>query len=344
MSSTQSARFELSPWIWPLLGRNAPAAEGETWSVLGHDLVMHDGVVRQRELVSSAQEQTRESFGFKWARRDTFESPASLARAREWLVSRYGDMSRTDWLVNSTEPPVVVDAGCGAAMSALELFKPVWDRIRYFGCDISTAVDVARQRVGERGLAGAFLQADLSQLPLAEGSVDVIFSEGVLHHTDSTQNALRSLAKLLRPGGRFMFYIYKKKGPLREFTDDHIREKLQSMTPEQAWKALEPLTHIGIALGTLNARINIPAPVALLDIPAGEIDVQRFFYWNVAKAFYGADLSFDEMNHINYDWYAPKNAHRQTPEEIRAWCAESGLEVERERIEEAGVTIIAVKR
>ena len=55
------------------------------------------------------------------------------------------------------------------------------------------------------------------------------------------------------------------------------------------------------------------------------------------------DLDFDEMNHINYDWYAPANAARQTPEEVRAWCAESGLSIEREVIEEAGITVIARK-
>ena len=73
------------------------------------------------------------------------------------------------------------------------------------------------------------------------------------------------------------------------------------------------------------------------------IDVQRLFYWHVAKMFYRADLDFDEMNHINYDWYAPANAARQTPEEVRAWCAESGLSIEREVIEEAGITVIARK-
>jgi arsenite methyltransferase len=64
----------------------------------------------------------------------------------------------------------------------------------------------------------------------------------------------------------------------------------------------------------------------------------------VAKAFHHPDLSFDELNHINYDWYAPANAHRQTPDEVREWCSEAGLEIERERIEEAGITVIARRR
>jgi arsenite methyltransferase len=49
------------------------------------------------------------------------------------------------------------------------------------------------------------------------------------------------------------------------------------------------------------------------------------------------------MNHLNFDWYAPKNAHRQSPEQVRRWCAELGLAVEHEHVEEAGITIIAKK-
>jgi hypothetical protein len=140
-----------------------------------------------------------------------------------------------------------------------------------------------------------------------------------------------------------MFYVYRRKGPVREFTDDYVRNRLQDLTPQQAWEAVEPLTQLGISLGKLNAEIDIPNPIDLLGIPAGRINVQRLFYWHVAKIFYRTDLSFDEMNHINYDWYAPANAARQSPEEVREWCTEGGLKIEREVVEDAGITIIATK-
>ena len=116
------------------------------------------------------------------------------------------------------------------------------------------------------------------------------------------------------------------------------------MSPEQAWKAMEPLTRLGIAFGELNAKVTVPDDVDLLGIKAGEYDVQRFLYWNVAKMFYRPDLTFDEMAHINFDWFAPVNAHRQTEQEVRKWCNDSGFDIEREVIEEAGITMIARKR
>lgn len=333
---------KLPSWLAGVLGVRQ-LDEGLEFSLGGQPFVVRGGLPRSSKLVSAAQAQTSETFGFKWKKVDTFDSPASLARMREWLIERYGDLATAPWLAEHGEQPLLIDAGCGAGMSGLELLGPLLPRIRYLGVDVSEAVDVARQRFAQRGHHCGFLQADISDLPLPPASVDLIFSEGVLHHTNSTEGALKSLARLLKPGGRFLFYVYKKKGPIREFTDDYIREKLQPMVPDAAWKAMEPLTQLGISLGELNAEIDIPQPIDVLGIPAGRINVQRLFYWHVAKMFYRPDLSFDEMNHINFDWYAPANAARQSPEEVRAWCAESGLTVEREVVEDAGITVIARK-
>jgi SAM-dependent methyltransferase len=328
-------------WFWNYLGFDGQWDGART--IAGQTFVIREGIPRSQSLLSAQQAQTEETFGFKWKKRETFESPASRARMRDWLIERYGDMSKAPWIGEHGERPLLLDAGCGAGLSALELFDRVLPRLRYLGVDVSEAVDVAADRFVERGREGAFMQADITNLPLPEGSVDLIFSEGVLHHTDSTRGALGALAKLLKAGGRFLFYVYRKKGPVREFTDDYVRAKLQSMSPKEAWAAVEPLTRLGIALGELQAEIELADPIDLFEIPAGRIDVQRLFYWHVAKLFYRSELSFDEMNHINYDWYAPANASRQTPDQVRGWCAEFALEIEREIIEDAGITIVARK-
>jgi arsenite methyltransferase len=327
-------------WLWRELGVSEPR-EGARFDVRDQPYVMQKGIPRSATLVSSTQASTGEKFGYKWQRTTSFDSEPSRRRMREWLIERYGDLRDGAWIARHGTNPLVIDAGCGAALSGIELFGPVIDRIRYLGVDISAAIDVAAARFAERGMAPGLVQSDICRLPLAPASVDMIFSEGVLHHTDSTENAIRSLAPLLKPGGVFMFYVYRLKGPVREFTDDYIREKLQAMSPEEGWKALEPLTRLGIALGDLDREIDIREPIDLLGIPAGRMSVQRFFYWHVAKAFHHPELSFDEMNHINFDWYAPRNAHRQTIEQVRAWCRACKLEIEREVVEEAGITIAA---
>ena len=339
---TDETQTEVVPaWFPALLGVDELPLDAEPFEVAGKRYVLDGGIVRAEGLYSTRQAQTADTFGYKWRQVDTFEGEKSLGRVREWLLERYGDVRDAPWWADYDAAPVLLDAGCGAAMSSLALFGSFLNEVRFVGADISEAVDVAARRCAEHGVNGAFLQDDLAALPFAPGSVDVIFSEGVLHHTDSTRDALHRLAHLLSPGGRFLFYVYNKKGPIREFTDDYVRARLQEMEPEEAWKAVEPLTKLGIALGELGVEVEIPEGIALLEIPAGRYDLQRLFYWHVAKAFYHPDLSFDELNCINYDWYAPANAHRQTPEQVRAWCAEAGLEIEREHVEEAGITVIA---
>jgi arsenite methyltransferase len=291
---------------------------------------------------SEAQRQTEAAFSFKWARRATYESPAVQESSRRWLFERYcaGDERLLDrWLEG--ERKLIVDAGCGAGFSALLFFGARLRRHDYLGIDISDAVEVARTRFVEAEIPGEFLKAGLMEAPLKDQSLDLIFSEGVLHHTDSTERSLKHLARKLKPGGRFLFYVYAKKAVIRELTDDLIREHLRSLSDEEAWKALEPLTRLGIALGELDVEIDVPEPIPFLGIPAGRIDLQRFVYWNICKLYYRPDWTPDEMNHVNFDWFRPLNCHRQTPEEVRRWCEEAGLAIERMDVQQAGITVVA---
>jgi SAM-dependent methyltransferase len=330
-------------WLSQLLGTPIPG-EGETFAVGPHIYKVLRGIPRAEGVtLSDTQARTRDAFGYLW-HREGFASDSALAFVREWYRERYGDVAGAPWWSEMGERPLVVEAGTGAGNSGLELFRDRLAQVRYLGIDISEAIDLAAERFEKRGASAAFIQTSLFDVPLPPGSANVIFSEGVLHHTDSTERAIKFLATRLKPGGRLIFYVYRRKGPIREFTDDYIREKLQHMSKEEGWKAMMALTRLGEALGKLDVEVDVPEPIALLDIPAGRIDVQRLFYWHVLKAFYRPDLSVEEMNHINFDWYAPPNCHRQSIDEVRAWCRDAELEIERENVQDAGITIIARKQ
>lgn len=311
-----------------------------------HSYEMNQGVLQPAHIVaSSAQKHTQSTFGFKWKKEDTFNSDASLKRMKIWLLERY--QTPQYWIDQlKVDTPVVLDAGCGAGMSGFEYWGSVSDKIQYVGIDISEAVHVAYKRALEKkGFENSlFMQQSIDNLPFQEPLFDIIFSEGVLHHTDNTQKTFSHLSQFLKPGGFFMFYIYRKKSPIREFTDDFIREKLQPLSPEEGWEKLKSLTKLGIELGKLDLEIDVPEAVNVLGIPSGKINLQRLFYWHIFKAFYDPNLSFDEMHHINFDWYAPKNAHRHTVEEVQSWCKQNNLTVEHLKEEEAGITCVARKQ
>lgn len=308
------------------------------------DYRLIDGIWRNNKIYSDSQMQTSDTFDFKWKKRETYESDSFHQKTYQWLFDKYfGDDVKDTCKFLNLEGKNILDAGCGAGFSALLLFGDALNDVHYLGVDISGAVDIAKKRFAEADVKGEFLQTSLTDLPFTEPLFDVIFSEGVLHHTDSTEASFRYLVHFLRPNGRILFYVYRKKSAIREYTDDFIREALKDKSNEESWKALEPLTKLGKALGELNCKIHIPEDIELLGIKAGEMDVQRFFYYHVCKAFYSEDFSLDEMNHVNYDWFRPLNCHRHTEEEVRQWCESEGLEVERMHIELSGITTIARK-
>ncbi|ACJ18501.1 class I SAM-dependent methyltransferase [Coxiella burnetii] len=315
--------------------------ESEEICINGVNFEYREGILRDQLMYSQAQKQTAEIFGYKWRKTNTYDSQVARKRTCVWLNKRYGEAKSYEWLVGGN--PLLLDAGVGAGLSALEWFRDVLNKIRFIGVDISSSVEIARQRFASAGFKAEFLQMSIENIPFPDESIDVIFSEGVLHHTNSTKNSFKKLVKLLKKDGRFLFYIYRKKGPIREFCDDYIRSQIQDLSCEKAWEDIKSLSKLGKILGDLNIEIEIPEEIKSLNIPAGKINLQRFFYWHIFKAFYHPDLNLEELTHINYDWYAPRNEHRHTEDEIIQWCNEEKLEIERIDIEPAGISVIARK-
>jgi SAM-dependent methyltransferase len=292
------------------------------------------------------QDQTRESFGFKWKQRDAYESPKLHDWQRQWVVGRYGFSSADEMRSFFAGQERILDAGCGSGFTTALWMEPGWrdgGSADWVGADISEAIDVARDRLGDRE-GVSFVQADVLKLPFAEGTFTAAFSEGVLHHTPSTQAALASLASVLAPGGEALFYVYRRKGPIREYADDFIREVVSPLPPEEALEVLRPLTKLGGDLAALGATVTVSEDIPLLGIEAGTYDVQRLVYWHFLKLFWNEELSLDENNLVNFDWYHPRYAHRQSEEELRSWCEAAGLSIMHLDAQESGFTVRAVKR
>jgi len=290
---------------------------------------------------AAAQAQTRESFGYKWRQTDSFGSETQREVARKWLIERYGFRDAGQMAAYFASRRYLLDAGCGGGFSARILLQDV-PSPRYTGVDISEAVWVAREHFGDRART-AFVEADLLSLPFKEASFDTIVSEGVLHHTPSTRAALVSLVPLLIPGGEILFYVYRTKAVVRELADDAIRDRIAPMPPEQAWEEMRPLTALAKALADLRTEVTVPEDVPALGIKAGTYDVQRLIYNGFCKLFWNGAYSFEENLHVNFDWYHPRYAHRQTEHQVRTWCEELGLRITHMDVQDSGITTRAVR-
>jgi arsenite methyltransferase len=322
---------------------NGEVLEGELESGTGRRYPISRAIPRFVLTQDADQAQTRRSFAFKWRQRHTYDSPAVVSRSRGWLVERYGFESVDAMRRYFGSRQRVLDAGCGGGFSASLWLNQEWGGAMWVGADISEAIDVAQARIGAVPNTH-FAQADILQLPFAYGAFDVVFAEGVLHHTPSTRQAFASLVPLLSRHGEIMAYVYRKKAPIREFADDYIRAIVSSAEPEEAWKMLRPLTALGRSLAAMKSEVEVDEDIPYLGIKAGRHDIQRLIYWNFAKMFWNDDYSFEENNHINFDWYHPRYAHRHTEDELRSWCEECGLAVTHLDAQESGFTVRAVRR
>jgi arsenite methyltransferase len=186
-----------------------------------------------------------------------------------------------------------------------------------------------------------FVQADLRRLPFPESYFDFISCDQVIHHTPDVYESLVALTRHVRPGGHLAFYVYRNKGPIREFCDDYIRQFTVRMSPDECMHVSEALTKLGKTLSDLCVKIDVPEDIPILEIKAGTYDLQRFIYWNVLKCYWNETLDWPSNTITNFDWYHPLHAHRHTPEEVRAWCESTHLDIECFNVVESGISVLA---
>jgi SAM-dependent methyltransferase len=275
----------------PLCLDAAVTREGETQAGVlrapdGRAFEIRDAIPRFTDLEDPAQAQTRDTFGFKWGRTDTYDSEPSRRRVADWCLERYGFPSVDAWAAHFESFGSVLDVGCGGGLSSgVWLASTTWSgKAMWVGVDLSTAVDVARRRLGSTANTH-FVQADALDLPFADGTFGAVFSEGVLHHTPSTRAALLSAARVLAPDGEISFYVYRKKGPAREFTDDFVRDAIKGLSDEDAWEVMRGFTRLGQALSSVKVTVDVSEAVPLLGITSGPQDIQRLIYWNFVKVY-----------------------------------------------------------
>jgi ubiquinone/menaquinone biosynthesis C-methylase UbiE len=100
----------------------------------------------------------------------------------------------------------VLDLGCGAGADACIAALLVGDQGAVIGLDCTPAmVTKARANAATAGLGHTrFQQADIDSgdLPLADGSVDVIISNGAINLANDKARVLAEAFRVLRPGGR----------------------------------------------------------------------------------------------------------------------------------------------
>lgn len=102
----------------------------------------------------------------------------------------------------------LLEVGCGMGTDLAQFAR---GGTTVCGTDLTLrSLELARQRFAVEGLAGQFLACDAEALPFPDQSFEVVYSNGVLHHTPDTEKAVREIHRVLKPGGVAIVMLYHR--------------------------------------------------------------------------------------------------------------------------------------
>jgi ubiquinone/menaquinone biosynthesis C-methylase UbiE len=284
-----------------------------------NQLVLH---TTQARAAASEQAKTNETFSDKWTRFKNYGlEPQHQEFLYGWFMKKFGLENLDGLKAFHAKRKRILECGPGSGFNARFMAEQTKGNV--FALDISAAAMTTYQNTRDL-LNCTVVQADLMEAPFPDNYFDFIIADGVLHHTPDTKLAVEALYRKLEPGGQFFFYVYKKMGASRAFTDEHIRKNFIPMTPDECYAACEGLTELGRELSRLNAKITLEKPIPVLGIPAGTHDVQRLIYYNWVKCFWNEAFDYETNNMVNFDWYHPHNAWQHTQYEVEGWLRDLG--------------------
>jgi SAM-dependent methyltransferase len=149
----------------------------------------------------------------------------------------------------------LVEIGCGMGTDLLQFAR---GGAHCTGVDLTPrSVEISRLHFDLYRMRADFVLSDAESLPFASESFDVVYSNGVLHHTPRTLAAINEVHRILKPGGvakvmlyhRHSFYYWTEiilhRGLLRgHFLRGHSPEEIMSRYVEYSEHDARPLVKV----------------------------------------------------------------------------------------------------
>ncbi len=270
--------------------------------MLDHSSRLQEGASARSE--SSApgldQARTKSTYSLQWNRYRILRPDEDRATFRNHTGLGPADLAGA----------VVLDAGCG--MGRYLRIAAEAPAALIVGLDLSLAVLAARDSTRDQP-AVAVVQGDLARPPFPPGAFDQIYSLGVIDHTPDPETTFRSLAGLLKPGGRIVVWVYPRESPIVELMMNAQR-RVSTRLP---LAILDPLCRLLAPVGALKRRLAASRfrPIERLGVA-------------LHLATIGVSMHPDPEVRVcdTLDWYAPRYLSRHTPEEVIGWFRRAGLD------------------
>lgn len=270
---------------------------------------IRNGIPRLNEALKEHQLTTiAETFGYEWKahHRGEFESQTLFGRTRDedWAMVKEG-MRITD---SDVEGAIVLDAGCGSGRFA-QLFA---DHGAAFvvGVDINEAVDEAAWVCREYDNI-QIVQGNIFALPFRAGAFDLIWCNGVIHHTPDARGAHKSLARHVRPGGVLYVWVYIARFNPFRFVKSSLR-----LLQLHRWP---PRLVQGLAVTM--AYLSLPI-LAVYRLARTLPPLRPRSAWGRRTV---RPRTAEELKLTWFDTLSPEFETRHTEDEVVGWFAEAGF-------------------
>src|SRR5438874_6068371 len=227
---------------------------------------------KKREVITVTAEHYGRLFQ-AFSSRSFWDEPVRLLRTR---------LNRNDVDISGLDQKHVLDAGCGGGR-----YTAAWRMLgakQAVGIDASEiGIDDAVKRTDEANLEGVeFKQGNVLSLPFENQSFDIVFSSGVLHHTENWQQGVSELVRVLKRGGLGWLYLIEKPGGLFWEVIELLRLLMKDERRDLSRAALEligvPSNRIFYMLDHVMVPINIrlrPEEIEYCLAKAGATGVRR---------------------------------------------------------------------
>lgn len=111
-----------------------------------------------------------------------------------------------DW--NGAKGKKLLEVGLGIGADGVRWAKNGAD---YSGIDLTAeAVGATQKHFRLHGLAGRIEQGNAENIAFDDASFDMVYSHGVLHHTENINNTFSEIHRVLKPNGEFIVMLYAK--------------------------------------------------------------------------------------------------------------------------------------
>lgn len=222
--------------------------------------------------------------------------------SEQWKMLRDDELFLfQDWIepnrLEDFKDKTVLECGCGGGQHT-SFVAPLAQSV--VSVDLNTT-DIAKERNKEFNNI-TFIEDDIANMNLGK-QFDIVFSIGVVHHTDSPDKTVENMKRHVKPGGRMIVWVYSQEG--NELVAEIVEPVRKRFLTKMPRPSLLTLSNI------ITALMYVPIYTVYL-LPLKFLPFYEYFQNFRKLSFYRNALNvFDKLNAPQVDFISK--------ERISAW-------------------------